>query len=59
MNDGHTGLEQSKVNEGESGSFKLILSYLKQSSGEAEFVMHVSSNALYSFGCHTKYCVIE
>ncbi len=50
MNDGHTGLEQSKVNEGGSGNFNLILSYLKQSTGAAEFVMHATSNTFYSFG---------
>jgi hypothetical protein len=49
MNDGHTGLEHSKVNEGGSGSFSLVLSYLKQ-VGRADFVVHASSNVSYSFG---------
>jgi hypothetical protein len=52
MNDGHTGLSNSPVNQGESGHFKLVLSYLKQSSGQAEFVIHATSNALYGLGFH-------
>jgi len=50
MNDGHTGLSNSQVNQGESGNFKLVLSYLKQSTGQAEFVIHASSNVHYGFG---------
>jgi hypothetical protein len=49
MNDGHTGLENSKVNEGGSGSFSLVLSCLKQ-VGRADLVVHASSNVSYSFG---------
>jgi hypothetical protein len=50
MNDGHTGLSNSQVNQGESGNFKFVLSYLKQSAGQAEFVIHATSNVPYSFG---------
>jgi len=50
VNDGHTGLSSSQVNQGESGNFKLVLSFLKQSTGSGEFVMHVTSNVFYSFG---------
>src|SRR5258708_26170966 len=50
MSDGHTGLSNTQVNQGESGNFKLVLSYLKQSTGQAEFVIHATSNALYGLG---------
>ncbi len=50
MDDGHTGLKSSQVNQGQSGNFKLVLSALKHSSGKSEFVLHVASNAWYSFG---------
>jgi len=50
MSDGHTGLSSSQVNQGESGNFKLVLSFLKQSTGSGECVMHVTSNVFYSFG---------
>ena len=50
MNDGHTGVSYNQVNQGESGNFKLVLSYLKQSTGSGEFVIHATSNVAYSFG---------
>lgn len=50
MNDGHTGLENGKVNEAGSGNYNMVLSYLKQSTGAAEFVMYATSNTFYSFG---------
>jgi hypothetical protein len=50
MNDGHTGVSYSQINQGESGNFQLVLSFLKQSTGKGEFVMHVTSNVFYSFG---------
>lgn len=50
MNDGHTGLSSSRVNQGESGNFNLVLSFLQQSTGSGEFVMHITSNVFYDFG---------
>jgi hypothetical protein len=50
MDDGHTGVSYNQVNQGESGNFKLVLSYLKQSTGSGEFVIHATSNVAYSFG---------
>ncbi len=50
MNDGHTGLSHIQVNQGESGNFKLVLSYLQQSTGSGEFVIHATANVAYSFG---------
>jgi len=41
--DGHTGIENYKVNEGGSGHFRLILAVLKHSSGDVDFVIHASS----------------
>lgn len=43
MTDGHTGIENRQVNQGGSGSFQLTLSYLKQGTGEGEFVIHATS----------------
>jgi hypothetical protein len=50
MNDGHSGIENRQVNQGGSGNFQLILSYLKQGDGRGEFVIHATSNTSYSSG---------
>ena len=52
MNDGHTGLSNQGINQGESSHFKLVLSCLKQSHGTVEYVLHVSSNLAYGFTLH-------
>src|SRR6266849_5231650 len=49
MNDGHSGIENRQVNEGGSGQFRLVLSYLVQVRGAgSEMVIHVSCNTLYA-----------
>jgi hypothetical protein len=48
--DGHSGIENKKVNESSSGNFRLVLSYLKDSSGQGSFVLHATSNVSYSYG---------
>jgi len=48
--DGHTGTKNTKVNEGGSGLFQLVLAALEDSSGAVEFVMHATSSSRYSFG---------
>lgn len=50
MNDGHSGISNSQVNQGASGNFELILAYLKQGDGRGEFVIHATSNTFYSYG---------
>jgi len=50
MTDGHTGLSNKQVNQGESGNFKLVLSFLEQSSGSGEFIIHVMNNVAYGYG---------
>jgi hypothetical protein len=52
MNDGHSGIENREVNKGGSGGFQLILAYLKQGTGQAEFVIHATSNFSYHYGLH-------
>lgn len=48
--DGHSGIENNQINKGGSGNFQLFLSYLKQSTGLGEFVIHASSSTFYSSG---------
>lgn len=48
--DGHSGMEFNKVDEGGSGEFQLILSLLKESSGEGWFIIHATSRTSYSYG---------
>jgi hypothetical protein len=48
--DGHTGTKNTKVNEGGSGHFTLILAALEDSAGAVEFVIHATSSSQYSFG---------
>lgn len=48
--DGHTGVSNEQVNEGGSGHFRLVLSYLKQASGHGQFVMHATSSTYYTSG---------
>lgn len=50
MYDGHSGIENRQVNTGGSGSFQLVLSYLKQGNGYGEFVIHATSNSFYFGG---------
>ncbi len=50
MYDGHSGIENRQVNVGGSGSFQLILSYLRQGNGHGEFVIHATSNSFYFGG---------
>ncbi|MEO0106934.1 MAG: hypothetical protein ABIL46_06355 [candidate division WOR-3 bacterium] len=45
--DGHSGIENRKVNENNKPHFKLILAFLKSASGNADFVIHVTSNIVY------------
>jgi len=48
--DGHSGIENRQVNEGRSGNFQLVFSYLKESNGRGNFVIHATSNTSYSYG---------
>lgn len=48
--DGHSGIENNEVNRGSSGNFQLVLSYLKDSSGHGNFIIHATSSTFYSFG---------
>ena len=48
--DGHTAIENRKVNEGGSGVFRFALSYLKDRSEEGSFIIHGTSNTSYSAG---------
>lgn len=48
--DGHSGIENREVNKGGSGIFRLILSYLKESSGSGHFIIHATSSAFYASG---------
>lgn len=50
MSDGHSGTENRQVNQGGSGSFRLILAYLKQGTGRGDFVIHATSHASYGPG---------
>lgn len=50
MNDGHSGIENRSVNQGGSGNFELVLAYLKQGSGQGDFVIHATSSTFYSYG---------
>jgi hypothetical protein len=59
MFDGHTGIENKEVNKGGSGNFQLILSYLKQSDGQGEFIIHVTSNIHYSAGLQPLKFLVE
>lgn len=45
MNDGHSGIENRNVNEGSSGTFRLVMSYLKHGTGQGTFVIHATSNS--------------
>src|SRR2546422_2199189 len=42
-----SGLDHRQVNDGASGIFRLVLSYLKQSNGDGHFIMHATSNVGY------------
>jgi hypothetical protein len=50
MDDGHSGIENRPVKQGGSGNFQLVLAYLKQGTGQGEFVIHATSNTSYSCG---------
>src|SRR5579885_695990 len=50
MNDGHSGIGNSQVDKGGSGSFQLILAKLKQGNGQADLVIHATSNTSYDYG---------
>jgi len=45
--DGHSGIENQKVNEGSTNNFQLVLAFLKTTSGDADFIIHATSNILY------------
>lgn len=45
--DGHSGITNSKVNEGGSGYFSLVLSVLKDNQGRMSFIVHASSSLSY------------
>lgn len=45
MNDGHSGTENRQINQGRSGNFQLVLSFLKQGNGSGEFVIHATNNS--------------
>jgi hypothetical protein len=42
--DGHTGTGSKQINQGGSGPFSLVMTYLTQSSGRCHYVVHASSN---------------
>ncbi len=48
--DGHTGVTNPKVNEGNNGHFQFVLSYLKQASGNGDFIIHAHWNQFYLSG---------
>jgi len=48
--DGHTGISNSEIKRGGSGGFKLVLSYLRESSGECHYIIHASSEQFYFSG---------
>lgn len=50
MNDGHSGIGNQEINSGGSGGFQLKLSYLKQSDGTGEFVIHATTNYYTTYG---------
>ena len=41
--DGHSGVRIEKVNEASSGSFSFVLTFLEDSSGGGDFVIHATS----------------
>ncbi len=48
--DGHSGISNNEIKRGGSGGFNLVLSYLKESSGEGYYIIHASSTQFYSSG---------
>ena len=45
MSDGHTGVDNKKLNQGGSGGFVLVLAALTQSTGETDWVIHAKSQS--------------
>jgi len=54
MNDGHSGVENRKVNEGATKLFQFVLSFLKVSDNRGFFILHAKSNIMYSAGLPPK-----
>jgi hypothetical protein len=50
MSDGHTAISNAKINNASSGFFQSVLSYLSNSNGTVDIVIHVTSNQIYSYG---------
>ncbi len=59
MYDGHSGIENTQVNQGGSGDFHLILSSLKQANGQIALVIHATSNSLYFSGLQPREFLTE
>jgi hypothetical protein len=45
--DGHSGIENSEANKGDSQHFQFVLSFLISPSGRKDFIIHASTNVAY------------
>lgn len=52
--DGHLGLSNKEVNKHDTARFKLVLSDLKENSGQTSFIIHATPNISYDAGLKPK-----